>query len=107
MERIALGAGAQHRGIQERQVEGRIVSHQHRAPASMAADRGAYRAKDPLQSVAFVDGRTQWMPRVNFVDQQRRRVEARVLERAHMVGVSFATIQAAIAVDVDKHSGYL
>src|SRR5580658_3343435 len=107
MKRIALGAGAQHRGIEERQIEGGVVSDQHGAPASVAADRAAYGAKDALQRVALVDGGAQRMPWIDFVDQQRRRVEARVLERSHVVGMRLAAMQTAVWVDVDQHPGDL
>src|ERR1700728_2535233 len=101
MERIALDAGAQQRRIQERQIEGSVMSHQHRAPAAVAADRGTHGAKDALQRIALVDRGTQRMPRIDLVDQQRRRVEARVLEWTHMERMRFAAMQTASRVDVD------
>ena len=107
MERIALDAGAGHRRIEKRQIEGGVVTHQHRAPAAMAADGGAHGTEDALQRVALVDRRAQRMPGVDLVDLQRGRIEARVLERPHVIGVRLAAVQPAIRIDLDQHRGDL
>ncbi len=70
MEWIALDAGAFHRGIEEPEVKGRVVTHEDRAPAAMRADGGAHFTKHRLQCHLFVNCRPQRVPGIDAVDLQ-------------------------------------
>jgi hypothetical protein len=105
MKGIALDLGARHRGIQEIQIERGIVTHQHGARAVGIADRSAHFAKDALQRIVFLDGRTQWMMGVNAVDRQRGGFHIRAGEGRHVKAVSLAARQAAVGAHFHQHGG--
>ena len=59
MKRIALDVGARHRGVEEAQVERRVVADQDRASAAVRADGVAHLAEHALQRVALGHRRAQ------------------------------------------------
>ena len=107
MEGIALDLRACHRGVDEGQIEGRVVPDEDRTAAGVGAYRVAHLAEHPLQRVAFRQRRSQGMPGIDARDRQRCRIEPCALEGLHVEVVGRAAPQRAIAVHVDEHQGDL
>ncbi len=80
--------GALDGGIEEGQIEGRIVANEHGTPAAMAAHLRADLTEDSLQRIGLVDGRPQRMPRIDLGHLQRGRVQPRALEGPHVIGIA-------------------
>ena len=103
MKRIALDAGAGTAAFRNARSNAALwpTSTARRHPCS--ADRGAHGAEYALQGIALIDGRTQRMPRIDLVDLQRCRIEPRIFEWPHVIGMRFAATQSAIGIDLDQH----
>ena len=84
----------------------RVVADEYRARAPVVANRPPYLAKYALQCVAFVDGRTQGMMRVDAVDGDRCLLDVGALERLDVITDGFATGHLAVAFDLDENSRY-
>jgi hypothetical protein len=83
VEGIALVPAALDCGIEEPQVEGGVVSDQHRSLASGRAHGLTHRLEHLVQRLALGQCRTQGMIRVDAGDFQRFRVQVGALERLH------------------------
>src|SRR5580658_5890215 len=103
MKRIAFQASARDRCIQERQIERCVVTDQYGAPAPLCTDSAANLTKYPPQRIALIDRGAQRMPGIDPIDLQRDGIEARVLKRAHVIGMRGAAIQAATGLDLDEY----
>ena len=81
MERVALDAGSLDGGIEELQIEKRVVADEHGARAARRLQLLADFLKQRAQRLAFVDRRPQRMKRIDARHLQRRRIEPRAFER--------------------------
>ena len=105
VERIALDLGARDRGVQEIQIEERVVPHQHRARAVRGAHGIAYLAKYSLQRVLLRDRRPQRMMRIDAVHRQRRGLQFGPGKRRDVIAMSLAAPQGPVAAHLDEHRG--
>ncbi len=103
VERVALDFGARHRGVQESEVERRIVADEHRAPTIGGAHRGAHFPENPLQRIALRNRRAQRVMRIDPVDRQRGRLDVRARKRLHVKRVALAAAKVAVRVKIDHH----
>ncbi len=107
MERVALDLGARDRGVQEIQIEERVVTHQHGARAVGGAHRAAHFAENPLQRILLGDRRPQRMMRIDAGHRERRGFQVRPRKRRDVVAMCFAAGQRAVAAHLDEHGGDL
>ena len=70
VKRIALDGRAFNRLIHEAEIEVGVVPDEYRATTALFAYRSANFPEDALQSVAFVDRRSQWVMGVYAVNSQ-------------------------------------
>ena len=90
MEGIALDLRARHGGIQEIEVEERVVADQHRAGTFGGAHRGAHLAEYALQRILLGNRRAQWMMWIDAGDGERGRLEVRPGKRRDVITVRLA-----------------
>jgi len=92
-----------HGGVQEAQVEERVVPDQDGPAAVVLLHRPPDLAEDPLQGVPLGDRGPQGMVGVDAVDLERRCLHVRSLERLHVVAVAFAGHHRAVGLHLHEH----
>ena len=93
---------ARDRGIEEIQVEVRVVAHQDRALAAVLAHRRAHRREHVVQRLVLAFGETEGMVEVDAGDLQRLRIDVGTGGRHHVRAGAFAEHVAAGRVQVDR-----
>ena len=105
MKRVALDLGALHRGVEEIQVEERVVADEHRPRAIGRAHRVPHDLEDLLQRVEFGNRRPQRVVRIDAVDRERCRLEVRARERHDVIAHGLAAREGAVAAHLDQDRG--
>ena len=91
MERVAFDHRACDRGVQEAQVEMRVVADQHGARTAILADRTTHLAERALQRVPLVYRGPQRVIRVDAVNRERGLFDIGPFERPDVVTNGLAT----------------
>ncbi len=84
MERIALDAAAFDGFVEESEIEVGVVAHEDRTTAVRRTQLLTDNPENPLQGVAFGDGRPQRMVGIDPVHLERLRFDIRAIERKDM-----------------------
>ena len=107
MKRITLDSRARRRGVDELEIEMRIVPHQYRLVAAMLPDRVAHRFENFRQGLFFVQRQAKRMVDVDAVDFHRLRIEVGALEWIDVAGNGFRAVKLSSFVHVDQYRGHL
>ena len=107
MKGIAFEIRALHCGIDETQIERRIVPHEHGARAPVRFHRFAHRVENCLERLALRHRESQRMIRIDTVELERRRLQVGAGKGLHMTGVGLGAMPAALAIDIQQHGGDL
>ncbi len=105
MEGIALDPAALDRGVQEAEVEKRVVADQDGPVAAVMAHRAAHLPEDTLQRVALGQRGPQRVPGIDAIDLQGGRLHVGALEGLHVVPESLARDEVAVRAGLDEHRG--
>jgi hypothetical protein len=103
VEGIALDLGAADRGVQEIQVERRVVADEDGACAFRIAYGSAHLAEDALQRVVLGDGRTQRMVRIDAGDRERGGLEVRSGKGNDVIAVRLTARQGAVRAHLEEY----
>ena len=107
VERIALVLGARDRGIDESQIEMRVVADQDRALAVVVAHRVAYVREDVVQRIVFGLGEPKRMMDVDAGHLERLRIDRGAIRRLDMRVDRASGHQAPVVVQIQRDRGDL
>lgn len=107
MKRVSLVTGAPDGGVDETQVEMRVVADQDRPLAAAGLKGGPDGFEDEIQRREFMACRAQGMVGIDAVDRERARVQFAAFMRDDMSAGDLAGMHDAILVHRDRQHGDL